>query len=241
MDKIRKILRTPLTTTAVLVLSAVLLLAGSIGTTRAALSYRSEQFVSEVELDRIGVALLENGKPVSGKDAILKDFLGEDKELKAGKKYKEELSVENTGTIDAFVRVTVYTYWEDGKGNKRTDLDPKMIHLGLVTGKGWTVDISSTTEERTVLYYGTALKVGEKSSLFLDSVTIDGKTAHMVDQVKESTEDGYTVITTTYTYDGAYFHLSAVVDGVQTHSGQEAVKSAWGRTVTVSGDTLKLG
>ena len=92
MDKIRKILRTPLTTAVVLVLSAVLLLAGSLGTTRAALSYRSEQFVSEVELDRIGVALLENGKPVSGKDAILKDFLGEDKELKAGKKYKEETS-----------------------------------------------------------------------------------------------------------------------------------------------------
>ena len=241
MAKLKQFLKTPAATAGIFLLAAVLLLTSAVGGARAALTYFSEDLRSEVELDSIAVQLLENGNAVSGSGAILKDFLGTDTELIPGKTYSEELSVKNTGEIDQFVRVTVYKYWGDKDGNKRTDLDASYITLGLVTDGGWTADSDSATEERTVLYYGTALEAGEESSLFLESVTIDGQIGKIVDQVYESTEDGLTTVTTTYVYDGAYFYLSAMVDAVQTHSGQDAIRSAWGQKVTVSGSTLTLG
>ncbi len=44
------------------------------------------------------------------------------------------------------------------------------------------------------------------------------------------------VITTSYRYDGYWMCLEAEVDAVQTHSAEDAIRSAWGVGVTVGPD-----
>ena len=53
------------------------------------------------------------------------------------------------------------------------------------------------------------------------------------------TNDGKT-ITTSYDYDGWQFCIEATVDAVQDHNAEDAIKSAWGRDVTISDGTLQL-
>ena len=50
--------------------SAILLVGSTVGSTRAALTYYSENYVAGVELSSIGVSLLENGEIVSSRDYL---------------------------------------------------------------------------------------------------------------------------------------------------------------------------
>ena len=142
MKKLIKMLP-PKAVTAMLVVAALLLLSGSVGGTRAALTYYSDTYSSRIRLDNIGVTLEEKGvqdenwKEVSwrnydkdgnweetkleegiSKPKLLTGMLAEGENLKIGKKYQEELRVKNTGSIDQYVRVTIYKYWVDENGNK---------------------------------------------------------------------------------------------------------------------------
>ena len=71
----------------------------------------------------IGVTLEENGKSVSWRNydtnssdgswnesagALLTQMLPKGEQLQIGRKYKEELRVKNTGTINQYVRVSIY-------------------------------------------------------------------------------------------------------------------------------------
>ena len=57
-------------------------------------------------------------------------MLGADEKLILGKGYEERLSVRNSGTIEEYVRVMIYRYWEkDGTEGKLTDLSPDFIDL----------------------------------------------------------------------------------------------------------------
>ena len=243
MKKIHEFLSRPVVTVLLFALAIGLLAGSGVGGARAALNIQSEIYESTVVLPTIGVQLLEKKgdkfTPVEGD--LLEALLGEDKVLKPGKIYKEGLAVRNTGTIDEFVRVTVQKYWLDAKGNKTPAMDSDWIQLGFVTGGGWVIDDAATTEERTVLYYTSALPVGEDSTPLMESITLDGKVAKMVTQTRDPAEGYPATITTTFNYDGYKLCLEATVDSVQTHNGQAAVKSAWGRNVTVSGNTLSLG
>lgn len=239
MAKFRAFLAKPAVTVLLFLLAIGLLTGGGVGGARAALSVQSEVYESTVELPSIGVQLLENGQAVSGDGALMKSMLGGDTVLKPGKTYSEVLAVQNNGTIDEFVRVTVQKYWLDSTGAKAPFMDSSWITLGLVTD-GWVVDTAASTEERTVLYYTSALPAGSAPVTFMESVTLDGKIAQKVTQNAVKSGD-LTTITTVFDYDGYQLCLKASVDSVQTHSGQEAVKSAWGRSVTVSGNSLSLG
>ena len=68
-----------------------------------------------------------------------------------GKTYRENLKVRNTGTINQYVRVSIYKYWLDSEGKKLQDLSPALIDLNLVNlGTDWIEDESARTQERTV-------------------------------------------------------------------------------------------
>jgi hypothetical protein len=177
-------------------------------------------------------------------------MLPKGEQLQIGRKYKEELRVKNTGTINQYVRVSIYKYWTNApKGEnqnetessaKRIDLSPNLIKLHLAnTGNKWLVDESASTTERTVLYYSKLLKSGDTTPIFADSFSIDGMVATKVTQTTE-TKDGYTTVTTSYDYDGAQFCIEAKVDAVQEHNAEDAVWSAWGKRVTVDNGTLSL-
>ena len=237
-----------------------LLLFGSIGGARAALTYFSETYSSQVEMFDIGVTLKENGEDVSWRDyeytradgtwkentgVLLANMLGEDEngkqeQLQLGKAYKEELNVRNSGTINQYVRVTVYRYWVDensvdADGNMKKDLayDPAYIELNFTNiGSAWLEDTNARTPERTVLYYNKLLNAGEETPLFADKLTINGGVALQTQQTE--LPDG--TIQTIYEYDGARFCLEARVDAVQENNAEAAALSAWGRQVSIDED-----
>ena len=227
------------TVTVLLFLMAVLLLVlGSVGGARAALSLQSDIYESQLETTSINVAITENGKVVSNVMMLdSRDMVdrGGDKEFKIGKVYDLPLSVTNNGSIDEYVRVTVYQYWVDpsgtvastgwfdGSGTKDRSLDPGLIKL--VFSDGWTLDTdASATPERTVYYRPEVLKPGE-SAQFLESVSVDKS---IVKLVEVSPETGKYV----YTYNGKGFVLEIQADAVQTHNGDAARISSWGQKGT---------
>jgi hypothetical protein len=221
------------------------------GTAAAALSYVSENYIAQMDIKSIGVSLVENGSKVSWRDYTHKDdawsqgsgeLLGTmlsdagDEQLIFNKKYPEKLSVTNSGTIDEYVRVTVYKYWENiDDGTKRTDLDPSMIQIGF-TGNGWIEDTSAATTEKNVFYYDKILATGENSTAFTDTISINGEIARKVTETETTDENGNTNVICTYEYDGARFVLRADVDAVQTHNAQDAIMSAWGISVSIGAD-----
>lgn len=262
MAKIKRFITSPRGTMVTFVLAVALLLFSSVGGARAALAYYSDTYVSRVQMYNIGVTLEErNGEEDSWKSVswrnydsnrsdgtwdesrgqLLTGIKGAKEELKIGKEYTEELRVHNTGEINQYVRVNVYRYWIDKDGNKLRDLSPDLIRLHLANiGTDWLVDEEASTPERTVLYYTKLLEKDAATSLFADSLTIDGMVATKVTQTSSTNEAGLTTITTTYDYDGTQFCVEAKVDAVQEHNAQDAIWSAWGRRVTVNDGSLSL-
>lgn len=237
---------------AVLLSASALLLAGStVGSTRAALTYFSENYSASVSISQIGVSIQENGQTVSSRDyagndqwdetstSLFTDLLDTEKgeTLALGKKYDDSITIKNSGSIDTFVRAVVTKSWQDKEGNKDTSLDPDFIRLNFLTENGWQIDESASTPERTVLYYTGLLAPGESTAELLgeDALSIDSAVGTKVNQTEKTTGEG-TVITTEYAYDGYSFQVEIEADAVQTHSAAEAIKSAWGVDVTVSED-----
>lgn len=236
--------------TILLIAAVVFLVASAVGSTQAALTYYSETYTAGTTLYHIGVTLTENDKEVSWRDYIaedewkehtgilLEDMLAEGEELVLGKEYEEKLSVSNTGGIDTYVRVVLTKCWKDANGKKNTSLSPEMIDLNVLAGdNGWIIDENATTPERTVLYYTKVLPVGESTTEFTDTLSINPAIGtKVVETVETTTENGreYKTITYTFAYDGYTFEIQANVDAVQTHNVEAAVKSAWGVDVAVS-------
>lgn len=240
MKKFREFLSKPVVTAVLFALALLLLGSGTVGGARAALNIQSEYYNSEVELYDIGVALIEKQadnsfKAVAGKNALMgatsqiAAAVKNDGKLRVGVKYPEVLAVRNTAEINEYVRVSVYKYWIDEKGNKFPEMDSDWIKLDFVTGEGWSIDSTpgSSTEERTILYYEYALAPGEESTPFLSSVLIDNS---LVNKVKESQETigDKTVIKWEYIYNGKQFCIDVIVDSVQDHNAEQAKISAWG-------------
>ena len=251
MMKKRKFLSTQ--TIVLLSASAIVLVGSTVGSTRAALTYYSENYAAQVEVSSIGVSLTENGKVISARDyshknnvwnettgILLQDFQGEEKVI-PGKSYKEELGVTNSGSIDSYVRVMIKKSWVNKEGEKDTTLSPDLIDLNFLTENGWVIDEAASTDERTVLYYTGIVLAGQSAPAFADTIKIKSDIGSQVEQEVSTDGNGDKIIKHVYKYDGYQFHLEAEVDAVQTHNAEEAIKSAWGVNVSVSPDgTLSL-
>ena len=237
---------------ALLAVAAVLLLGSTVGSTQAALTYYSDNFAAEVTVSNIGIALLENGNEISRRN-----YIGNSSKLwdettgtlfqninqasfKVGQVYDEELSVKNSGAIDAYVRVILTKSWKDANGVKNTSLSPDLIELVPVTGNGWVEDTAASTDERIVLYYTNPLKVGETSPICTDTISVNSAVTTKVNETRTTDANG-TTITYTYAYNGYTFNVEAEVDAGQTHNAADAIKSAWGVNATVAADgTLSI-
>lgn len=239
------------TTAVLLSASAVLLIGSTVGSTRAALTYYSENYGAEVTVSNIGVSLLENGETVSRRDydsngewnetsgALLADL--QEETIVPGKEYDEALAVSNSGSIDSYVRVILNKSWTDSEGSTDQNLSPELIDLNLLTDNGWIIDEDASTAERTILYYTNILPAGDTTPALSDTVRIDPAVADKVTEEVTTDENGYKTITFTYAYDGYTFELEAEVNAVQTHNAQDAIKSAWGVDVDVADDgTISL-
>ena len=146
----KKILRSPVVTGLLFLLAVVLLFAGSMGGTQAALQVFSEDYISAFDLKHIGITLYENGTAVSFRtygDAAASGFteeqdgnlvlknLEDDPAFQIGRKYPFVITCRNSGAIDHYLRVTIHKYWVDvGKDEE----------FGL---KGWFHGLSGNTKK----------------------------------------------------------------------------------------------
>lgn len=240
------------------VIAAGAFLFESAGFARATL-IESAEYQSQFEMYDIGVTLNENGDKVAWRNytndpdnpwsvngnAKLFTKL---KEFRYGITYPELLTVTNSGQIDEYVRVIVYKYWINEKGEKANDLDLNLIVLGFTKNKDWIVDTNYSTDERIVLYYAKVLagnqsvKGGETTPAFMETMRVEGSVKDHVTQVivKEDKENGYKTITTIYEYDGKSICVEVEVDAIQTHNAEDAALSAWGRQITITDEVLSL-
>ena len=246
-------------TLALFAVAVGLLLFSTVTGARAALQIFSLNYRSTLEMHHVGITLNEYvdgvAQPVSYRDYVagsawsVDDENGllsrfKDEDLILGKEYDEDLTVTNSSNedgegINEFVRVTVRKYWVNREGVKTTELSPDLIKLGFVTGD-WVIDDSATTDERTVLYYTKLLNIGEESTKFMDWVKISSDIPLKATQTVTPIGERKSVITTTYDYDGYSFVLEVEADGIQEHHADDAILSAWGRQVEISGTTLSL-
>ena len=253
-------------TTFLFMIAVLFLTTGTIGGVRAAPQIFNPDFAySGVELDQIGITLLENGQLVASRNydktlqrfdphsndengepkhpemgILMQGILGSDEKLKLGKDYSEVLSVQNTGSIPEYVRVTIYKYWADSKGNHvyavGKDNKPISNLIQLTLASGWKEDVNSRTDERMVLYYQNALKKDESKDI-TKTLRIDNSIIDYGEKVYR-TEGNETSWEWKWVADGLKCMLEVEVDGVQDHAARAAMKSAWGLT---DADISRLG
>ena len=226
---VRKHKTSALITGLLFVLAVGLLLFSTISSTRAALTIQSQVLQSNMGMLRIGIDITEGGSSVSGSGLLLKGMLGSDKQVVPGKKYGVDVKIKNTDSIDEYTRVTVHKYWLTSSKTKDTSLDPSFIILEYADG--WVKDsLASPSGETEVYFRRSPIPVGQ-SVPFIKSITVNDSILHTGTVTLKDN-----VITTTYVYDGAVFCIEIEADGVQTHNAKDAIKSAWGKSVSVTDD-----
>ena len=243
---------------ALLIAAAVMLAAGGATATRAALNVQSEYYIAHFYLNHLQVHLLENGRDVCGGHNDLNgdekvtgellQYLGYSAEgdsetlgsVEPGKAYKEVVAARNGQDIAEYVRLTVRKYWMETKDGKPVEksvrLAPSLIHLQFRTEKGevkayndsaWQINRDETTTESATYYYSTELAAGADTEPLFNELVIDGSVAEL-GEVKETSEDGKTIYTYEYKYDGYAFFVEADVQAIQTHNANDAIHSQWG-------------
>lgn len=226
-------------TLALLTAAIVMLTTGGISGTRAAISAVSPDYDATIATNSIDVQLTENGIPVE-EESKLYSAIGEN--VEPSRIYNDAIGVVNTGSADEYVRVIVRKYWTKADGSKDKELKPDMIDLHIQKESDWIVK-DGGSDETKVYYYKNALKPGqENAAVLFDTLKIskDVMTKDEGKVVESTNEDGTTktVITYTYKYDGYTFNVEAEAQSVQTHHAAEAIKSVWGVTAELSGDSI---
>lgn len=225
--------------------SVAFLLLSTVGSTRAALTYNSENYEMQVQVSRIGVELLEGGESVEGEGALLSGRFGDgqgQEKLIPGMHYEEMLSARNSGAIDSYVRVILYRSWKQENGEKDTTLSPELIGLELNT-EDWILDGEASASdggeqyrERLVLYYKRPLAPGAQTAPFVKELWLDPAISKAVEH---TVQEG--VYQTAFCYDSYHFDLEAEVQSVQAYDGEGALQSAWGVQAKIAEDgTLSL-
>lgn len=240
-----------------LLAAAILLLMSTVGSTQAALTYYSDNYMAEVKVANIGVTVLENEKVIDfrnyledgswdrkGSDANpqVLTVIPEGEKLIPGKTYDEKIVVRNSGTIDTYVRVIVTKSWKNASG-KNTTLTPSYIELNVPDGNGWVKDTKTSTVEREVYYYTQTLPadtetkdVNNDTPALTNSFRINPIVAKELIQTESNN-----AVTYVYKYDGYQSVIEIEVDAIQTHNAADAIKSAWGVDVAIAADgTLSL-
>lgn len=183
---------------------------------------------------------------------LLDNMLAKDQPFVIGKTYEEKIRVrnssgENTSNnpgINEFVRVTIYKYWmdkspKDSSAKKLPKMDPSDIDLHLVNTSGdgahWIIDERASTDERIVAYYSALLENGDETVDLTDALTVKNIAAKRV--IRGRDKNNKMIV---YDYDGKCFCIEATVDAVQQNNAAEAIPSAWGRNVQISGEGNNL-
>lgn len=197
--------------------AALLLIAAAVG--GAAAYYRSEtQADTKLGSGNLKIGLFEqNGESYKTEEGVP---MGGN--VMPGAVVKYPVYAENTADYDLYARITVRKFWEDGSGNKKTDLDASYIKLIFDHPKDWIIDNSdSENSEETVLYYRKPLKAGDKTGDIMKRIEIANIPAS-----KQNT------------YAGLRARVFLDADAVQKIAAKDAVLSEWGLNVEIDQDGI---
>lgn len=228
-----------------------LVLASSVGATRAAIIYQNEAKEVDFDTSYVSVDLFE-GESVDDTERVsdVLNFPGVPEDgIHIGQKYDEYVNVVNTSDkYQEYVRVKVRKYWVkevNGVLEKDTSLDPSLIELSINTNTWKTDDVgfkdkeatsaTGNTVEETVYYLTSPLdKTGGKTSNvvnFINGITINDSVTTIVD-LDGGTSDASGAltgnVTNNYIYDNASFYVEIEADAVQSHNAVDAIYGAWG-------------
>ena len=194
--------------------AAGLLLFATVGSTRAALTYYSENYAAEVTVSNIGVTLTENGTAVGYRDythkngrwnesegTLLSGLLADGEKFVPGKEYPERLAVTNSGTIDTYIRVIVKKSWIDQEG-KDTTLSPELIDLNYTL---------SLHDALPILEYGPLLY--KKHSIGREYAGFYGYAAHRSFHSRKSDRNRYGRKRVSDHYDGVCIRRLSISAG----------------------------
>lgn len=127
-------------------------------------------------------------------------------------------SVQNTGSVAAYIRVTVTKYWADEESNgngKRTDLDGSAIQVSAAADSGWLESNPPFSSGETQTFYCCRpVSPQEASEDLLQSLAVDAALGNE--------------------YTGKHIRLEAVAEGVQfagaAHGdvNQKGILTSWG-------------
>lgn len=258
----KKFFRSSVMTVLLFIMATILLFAGTIGGTQAALQIESNNYYSAFNVSHIGVTLRENevnvsnrnyGEKAAGENLgwatdkqngdLVMNSLGDDKAFVIGKDYDFAIDSLNTGEIDQIVRIVVYKYWAQPRES-----------LGI---KGWfhgdsIVKMTDTHYDPDLIYptynegeYNADYWVKDDTSTeerqvyYYKYVLEKGKeTEDLFSHLRVKKEAAQTTVEngTVYMYEGLGFIVEVEADAIQTHSWQKAMKSAWGVSDSIISD-----
>ncbi len=127
---------------------------------------------------------------------------------------EKSVAIENTKDYDAYVRVTIYRYWDDSQGNKSMTvkedpnyLDPEEIKFAIEDG--WIISLGDEYGEVSYAYYTKPLKPGETAMILEEYSYLDIEANHNLYADKSA-------------------HLEFYADAIQTFAAKDAFLAEWG-------------
>lgn len=133
------------------------------------------------------------------------------------KNVKETVTVANTGTHDAYIRVIAVTYWQDTKGNVVEKQSEDLNLESIVDTNNWIIG------KDNMIYYKTPVPAGGSTADLL----ADGKNVKVIKTA--SKEEGFGI----FEY---YQVIEFIAEAIQTKPAT-AVTESWG--VTLNGTTIQ--
>lgn len=151
--------------------------------------------------------------------------------LRLGKDIIFMVTIANTGTLNQYERLTLYSRWTLRNGNTNKVAAPCKVSFDALTEESiWEIDKTAQTSEKTVLYFLAPVLAGSGHELCV--------TARMPDSAMLSWAASQTnwVRNTDGTWSTCldmwvYFDLQ--IDAVQDHNVADTAWSAWGVRISV--------
>ena len=251
----KKIMRSPVMTALLFVLATVMLFAGTIGGTQAVFADTSSDYLSQLSMKHIGVALYENGGWV-GERTYDDDTHGGDSKTGESKGWKvnehdgplvmNNLKQKGAETGDKLIKIGKTYPFEITASN--TGTIPH--YLRMVVYRYWVDENGNkiidtrydpqmiktafgSNDYNSDAWYKDPFSTPERSIYYYRSILpVGGMTAPLYDKLNISTEIRNFVSIKDgqyeYFYNGRQFEVYIEVDAVQTHHAQDAWRSAWG-------------
>ena len=137
---------------------------------------------------------------------------------------KTSITIQNTGNIDSYLRLIIYTYWEDSKGNVVGRQNTTIVNNGNPV-LNFDYDNEQWIQDGNIFYCKTPVKVGESTPEFFKS----GSSIKLQNIEEYVTSNGVTV---KYDY---YQVVEIIAEAIQANP-TTAVTESW--KVELTGSTI---